>query len=152
MAVWFPFGANHSIMADGKVLIVEDDLLLAMVEERMVKRIGFEVVGKAEDGPQAVEMTADLKPDVIIMDITLEEGMDGIEAMQEIRTFSDVPVIYLSGSSDRYNFERAKKTNFVEFLTKPVTSADVKIPLEKAMNQSSEDSESEENHPANPTA
>lgn len=151
MVIWFPFGANHSKMADGKVLIVEDDLLLAMVEERMVKRIGFEVVGKAENGPQAIEKTSELEPDVIIMDITLEEGMDGIEAMEEIRTFSDVPVIYLSGSSDRYNYERAKKTNFVEFLTKPVTSADVKIPLEAVLGKSSGGSESEENHPANST-
>ncbi|TYP93891.1 Response regulator receiver domain-containing protein [Fodinibius salinus] len=138
-------------MADGKVLIVEDDLLLAMVEERMVKRIGFEVVGKAENGPQAIEKTSELEPDVIIMDITLEEGMDGIEAMEEIRTFSDASVIYLSGSSDRYNFERAKKTGFVEFLTKPVTSADVKIPLEKVLGKPSEGSESGENRPANST-
>lgn len=127
-------------MAEGKVLIVEDDLLLAMVEERMIKKMGFKVAGKAKNGPEAVEMTRRFEPDVIIMDITLEEGMDGVEAMQEIRSFSDVPVVYLSGSSDRYNYERAKKTNFVEFLTKPVTSADVRQPLIDAVSGASSSS------------
>ena len=50
------------------------------------------------------------------------DKIDGVEAMQKIRENSDVPVIYLSGSADRYHYERAKKTGFTEFLKKPITS------------------------------
>lgn len=117
----------------GKVFIVEDDLLLSMVEERLIKKLGYEVVGKADSGVDAVEQIAKLKPDVIVMDISLNGEIDGVDTMQKIREKSSVPVIYLSGSGDRYHYERAKKTGFTDFLTKPVTSADLKEPLLSAL-------------------
>lgn len=118
----------------GKVLIVEDDMLLSMVEERLIKRLGFEVIGKVTKGVDAIKKQEELKPDIIVMDISLKGDMDGIEAMETIRKKSDVPVIYLSGSGDRYSLERAKKTGFTDFLTKPVTGGDLKEPLYSAMN------------------
>mgnify|MGYP002761100678 CR=1 FL=1 len=118
----------------GKVLIVEDDMLLSMVEERLIKRLGFEVIGKVTKGKEAIEKQEELNPDIIVMDISLKGDMDGIEAMEAIREKSDVPVIYLSGSGDRYSLERAKKTGFTDFLTKPVTGGDLKEPLYSAMN------------------
>ena len=118
----------------GRVLIVEDDMLLSMVEERLIKNIGLEVVGKATKGEDAVKKAEELQPDVIVMDISLKGDMDGIETMEAIRKNSDVPVIYLSGSGDRYSYERAKKTNFTDYLTKPVTSGDLEGPLMTAIN------------------
>lgn len=117
----------------GKVLIVEDDMLLSMVEERLIKKLGFDVVGKVAKGCDAIDKASELKPDVIVMDISLKGSMDGIETMETIREESGVPVIYLSGSSDRYHYERAKKTGFVGYLTKPITSNDLKGPLFSAM-------------------
>ena len=117
----------------GRVLIVEDDMLLSMVEERLIKKLGYEVVGKVTKATDAIDKTGELDPDVIIMDILLNGEMDGIEAMENIRKSSDVPVIYLSGSSDRYYLERAKKTGFAGFLTKPVTGNDLKKPLNLAV-------------------
>lgn len=119
----------------GRVLIVEDDMLLSMVEERLIQKLGFDVVGKIDNGPDAIEKTEELDPDVIVMDISLKGDMDGIEAMQVIRENSSVPVIYLSGSGDRYFYERAKKTGFTDFLTKPVTGGELKSPLLAAMGQ-----------------
>ena len=121
----------------GRVLIVEDDMLLSMVEERLVSKLGYSVVGKVTSGADAVSKAGDLTPDVVIMDISLKGDMDGIEAMEEIRKNSDVSVIYLSGSGDRYSYERAKKTGFTEFLTKPVTAGDLKEPLAEALNSDS---------------
>lgn len=118
----------------GKVLIVEDDMLLSMVEERLIKRLGFEVIGKVTKGKEAIKKQEELNPDIIVMDISLKGDMDGIEAMEAIREKSDVPVIYLSGSGDRYSLERAKKTGFTDFLTKPITGGDLKEPLYSAMN------------------
>lgn len=124
----------------GRVLIVEDDMLLSMVEERLVKKLGFDVIGKATNGAEAVEKSQELSPDIIIMDISLKGEMDGIETMEAIRKSSGVPVIYLSGSSDRYNLERAKKTGFTDYLTKPVTSGDLKEPLISALHSKSQQS------------
>ncbi len=119
-------------MAVKRVLIVEDDMLLSLVEERLIQKLGHEVVAKVGTGQEAIERTRELQPDLIIMDIVLKGEMDGIQAMEEIRKESDVPVVYLSGNSDRFNYERAKKTGFTDYLIKPITSQDLKKPLNKA--------------------
>lgn len=126
---------------NGRVLIVEDDMLLSMVEERLIKRLGYEVVGKVTKGAEAIEKVAKLKPDIIVMDISLKGDLDGIDTMEAIRQKSDVPVIYLSGSGDRYSVERAKKTGFTDFLTKPVTGGDLKEPLFAAMKNGSQNNQ-----------
>jgi CheY-like chemotaxis protein len=137
----------------GRVLIVEDDLLLSMVEERLVQKLGYCVVGKAEKGSEAVTKVAELNPDIVIMDISLKGEIDGIEAMQKIRENSCVPVIYLSGSADRYHYERAKKTNFIDFLEKPITSNQLEKPLESALYESDSRQKSDsENHRYNKSA
>ena len=120
---------------NGRVLIVEDDMLLSMVEERLITKLGYDVVGKVTNGSEAIEKAGELNPDVIVMDISLKGEMDGIETVGKIRQSSDVPVIYLSGSGDRYSYERAKKTGFTEFLKKPITTNDLKEPLHTAIEE-----------------
>lgn len=119
--------------AGKRILIVEDDMLLALVEERLIQKLGYEVAGKTGSGEEAVQLAGELRPDLILMDIVLKGDMDGIEAMSEIRKHSDVPVIYLSGNSDRFNFERARKTEFTDYLIKPVTINDLRKPIAKAI-------------------
>lgn len=123
-----------------RILIVEDDMLLSLVEERLIEKFGHHVVGKTGSGEEAVEKFVELKPDLILMDIVLKGEMDGIQAMQEIRQLSDVPVIYLSGNSDRYNYERAKQTEFTDYLVKPISSSDLAGPLDRAFSQNNETS------------
>lgn len=118
-----------------KVLIVEDDKLLALVEERLVERLGFEVVGTAASGEDAVSLVRENQPDIILMDISLKGEMDGIDAVEIIRKKYNTPVIYLSGNSDKFNYERAKKTNFIDYLVKPVTADDLVGPLKKAVSE-----------------
>jgi len=117
-----------------RVLIVEDDMLLSFVEERILKKLGYQVVDKVTTGADAVSKACELNPDVIIMDIQLKGEMDGIEAMNKIRKSSNIPVIYLSGNSDRANYKRAEDTNFAGYLVKPVTAKDLEQPLEKVFN------------------
>ncbi|MDZ7691602.1 MAG: response regulator [Balneolaceae bacterium] len=114
------------------VLIVEDDMLLSLVEERLIEKLGHTVIGKAGSGEEAIQKQKELEPDLILMDIVLKGELDGIEAMKEIRKTSDVPVIYLSGNSDRYNYDRAKQTEFTDYLVKPISSRDLIGPLNKA--------------------
>ncbi len=117
----------------GNVFIVEDDMLLSLVEERLLMKLGYSVTGKAVSGEEAIKKVKDAKPDVILMDISLSGEMDGIDTMTEIRNFSSVPVIYLSGNTDQLNLERAKKTHYVEYLVKPITENDLVEPLKKAL-------------------
>lgn len=119
----------------GTVLIVEDDLLLALVEDRLVVKLGYQVVGNAVHGEEAVEKVKLYDPDVVIMDISLKGSIDGIEAVHQIREFSDVPVIYLSGNAEKRTMERARKTNFLIFLLKPISANQLVGPLKKAMKQ-----------------
>lgn len=117
----------------GNVFIVEDDMLLSLVEERLLIKLGYSVIGKAVSGEEAVSKIRAAKPDAILMDISLNGSMDGIDTMTEIRNFSSVPVIYLSGNSDQLNLERAKKTRYVDYLVKPITEHDLVEPLKRAM-------------------
>ncbi len=113
------------------VLIVEDDLILNLLYEGYLEKLGFETEGELVYGKTAVETTRRVEPDLIIMDIALEGEMDGIEAMEEIRKFSDIPVIYITGNSDLYNVKRAKKTGYIDFLMKPITFQDLKKSIEE---------------------
>lgn len=124
-------------LTKGRVLLVEDDKLLMLVSERLMDKLGYEVVGNAQTASEAVTAVRELDPDLVIMDISLNGEKDGIEAMADIRSFSDIPVIFLSGSSDGESYDRAKETGFVDFLVKPVAAEDLVGPLNRAMNPQS---------------
>jgi len=108
-------------------------MLLSLVEERLLMKLGYTVIGKSVAGEDAVPKIKATKPDAILMDISLSGKMDGIDTMMEVRSFSSVPVIYLSGNSDQLNLERAKKTHYVDYLVKPITEHDLIEPLKKAI-------------------
>lgn len=120
-----------------KVMIVEDNLLLSIVEERMVKKLGFEVVGKAMSGEEALAKINKVRPEILIMDIQLAGTLDGIETVQQIRKDkNDIPVVFLSGNNDSNLLEKAKKLNCIDFLIKPVTASILLEPLERASEMS----------------
>jgi CheY-like chemotaxis protein len=102
------------------VLIVEDDMILSMVLERMIVKLDYSVVGKTTTGQEAIDSALKLNPDLILMDIQLKDDIDGITAMAEIRNSLDIPVIYITGNSDDFNLSRAKKTDFIDYLIKPI--------------------------------
>ncbi len=74
------------------VLIVEDDMIISMVLEQMIEKVGHHVIDKATTGQKAVELALKLSPDIILMDIQLKDDVDGITAMQKIRKSSAVPL------------------------------------------------------------
>lgn len=119
-------------LTDKKVLIVEDDMIISMVLERMIKKLGHQVVKKVIAGQDAIDSFFELEPDLILMDIQLKDNIDGITAMQKIREESDVHVIYITGNSDQYNLERAQKTDFVDYLVKPIQMSHLKKSISKA--------------------
>lgn len=112
-----------------KVMIVEDDLILNLLYESYLERLGFDAEGELVYGKTAIETAQNLNPDLIIMDISLEGEIDGIDAMHEIRKFSDVPVIYITGNSDPYHVKRAEETDYLDYLTKPIEFDDLKTAI-----------------------
>ncbi len=123
---------ENNIIQDKKVLIVEDDMIISMVLERMILKLGHKVINKVITGQGAIDSARDMDPDLILMDIQLKDDIDGISAMQKIRENSAVHVIYITGNSDQYNLSRAKKTNFVEYLVKPIQMSHLKKSISKA--------------------
>lgn len=113
------------------VMIVEDDLILNLLYESYLEKLGYDAEGELVYGKTAIEVAKKIQPDLILMDISLEGEIDGIEAMKRIREFSDVPVIYITGNSDPYHVQRAKETGYVDYLVKPIEFKDLKESIEK---------------------
>jgi CheY-like chemotaxis protein len=108
-----------------RILIVEDELIIALMIERMVQNLGHTVIEKVTTGNAAIEAAKKHNPDIILMDIRLQGEMDGIEAMSEIRRTSNVPVIYITGNSDENYRKRIEESKPLDFLTKPITQGDL---------------------------
>lgn len=123
--------------ASKNILIVEDDLILSYVLEKYLKDLKHHVIGSAASGEQAIDKARELQPDVILMDIKLMGKTDGIEAVEEIRRFLEVPVIYITGNSDPYNKSRAEEVGFHDYLIKPITMTDLKSSLERLIKNGS---------------
>lgn len=114
-----------------KVLIVEDDMIIALVNRRYIESLGHQVVQSVRSGPDAIEAAKKYSPDIILMDIRIAGAMDGITAMEEIRKFSTAGVIYLTGNSEPSTKERAEKTNMLAFCAKPISLPDLKNVFDK---------------------
>lgn len=117
------------------VLIVEDDMIISMVLERMIIKLGHQVVDKVITGQGAIDSFFEHNPDLILMDIQLKDDIDGICAMQKIRKKSDVPVIYITGNSDKYNYKKAQETDFIDYLVKPIRLNHLKESINKAFSR-----------------
>lgn len=102
------------------VLIVEDNVLIALQLMQALRRAGFDALASAANGADAVQAVRQHPPDLIVMDIRLMGDMDGIDAMQAIRAFSNVPVIFATGHAERAFRERAQVFSPVAFLVKPL--------------------------------
>ncbi|MEP1305520.1 MAG: response regulator [Balneola sp.] len=114
------------------VLIVEDDKVLSLLLSKMIERLDYKVVGTYAKGSDAIKKAKELVPDLVLMDIMLEDDIDGIEATLEFQKSNKTSkVIYITGNSDSYNRDRANATEFVDYLVKPVSIDDLKSSINK---------------------
>jgi CheY-like chemotaxis protein len=114
-----------------RILIVEDDFILSLVNKKNLQLMGHTIVACVTNGPAAIEAVKIYKPDVILMDIRLDGEMNGIEAMRKISLFSDVPAIYLTGNSDEESRGQAATTNMIGFCVKPIHFGQLEAILKK---------------------
>jgi len=108
-----------------KVLIVEDEMIISLLIERMVTNLGHEVVDKVTSGEDAITTAKENDIDLILMDIRLQGELDGVEAMLKIREIKNTPVIYISGNTDAVHREKIEQTDYIEFLSKPITLSEL---------------------------
>lgn len=112
-------------MSKKKVLIVEDEMIISLLIEEMVKSLGHEVIGKVTTGEEAVSQAMEKVPDLILMDIRLQGEMNGIEAMSRIKQTTDIPVIYITGNTDKMYRDKVNDSEYLAFLTKPISINDL---------------------------
>jgi len=116
-----------------RVLIVEDDPLIAEDISESLKEIGYIIAGMAYDSDEAFTMLRTCNPDIVILDINLESQKDGIEIGEYIQTNMQIPFIYLTSYSDKSTLERAKKTRPMAYIVKPFDERDLYTALEIAL-------------------
>ena len=118
--------------APRRVLIAEDEALIRLDLAEMLAEEGFEVVGQAVDGEQAVAMATELRPDLVIMDVKMPKK-DGIDAAGEIVAEQIAPVVILTAFSQRELIERARDAGAMAYLVKPFSKADLLPAIELAV-------------------
>lgn len=105
-----------------RILIVEDDMIIAANISLQLSNLGYEVTGIETKAEEAVHHALETKPDIILMDIQLKGQTSGIDAAKAIRKFLDIPLIYLTANVDDASFQKAKETHPYAFLGKPFTN------------------------------
>lgn len=114
-----------------KVLIAEDDLVIAQDIRNTLEENGYSVVSMAATGKDAVKMTESEKPDLILMDINLRGKMNGIDAAEIIQKSNNVPIIFVTGLTDDESFLHAYLTKPAAYLTKPFKRVDLLKKIDK---------------------
>ncbi len=121
-------------MPDYRVLVVEDEGVVAMNTKLALIGMGFSVLPIAISGPSAIKIASEHKPDVILMDIRLRGEIDGIETTERLRTEGmEMPVIYITAHTDDVTKKRAASTNPSAFLEKPADDKKLKRAIMKAL-------------------
>ena len=116
-----------------KILIVEDEAIVAMDLEDRISALGFDTVGPVARGDDAVRLVHDQSPDLVLMDIQIQGDMDGVQTADMIHKECDIPVIFLTANSDEATLERAKATGPLAYLLKPVEDRDLRNAIDVAL-------------------
>ncbi len=122
-------------MNEVKILIVEDELIIAKGLSRKLKKLGYAGLDIVSSGEAALEKIAEIQPDLVLMDIVIKGKMDGIEAAVKIHELYNIPVIYLTAYADDNTLERARTSGSYGYILKPYKErelhAAIKMTLQK---------------------
>jgi len=120
-------------MEKAKILIVEDEAIIAMELESQLQSLGYEVISIVDTGEKAIKKAETDKPDLILMDIRIKGEMDGIDTAEVIRNRFCIPVIFSTAYLDQERIERAKITMPFGYVLKPMQERDLRVTLEMAL-------------------
>ena len=115
-----------------RVLIVDDQFLIVEFLRIWVETYGYEVCGDAASAPLAVQMACDLKPDIVLMDVSLAAGGDGVECARQIQAAHPCSIIFITGADGEATMERVADVNPAAVITKPVDHEELRRALAAA--------------------
>jgi PAS domain S-box-containing protein len=124
---------EETIPASAKILIVEDELIVAMDIGESLKSLGYTVAGIASTSEEAVKYAVERKPDLILMDIRIKGSTDGIDTAKKITSTADLPIIYLTAFADNETLQRAKTTQPFGYILKPFDKKGLHTSIEMAL-------------------
>ncbi len=118
-----------------RVLVVEDEGIIARDIASMLDQLGYEVSGQAGTGADALTLASNVPADLVLMDIKIRGAKDGIETAAEIRELYDIPVVFLTSHADSDTLRRANRTEPFGYVVKPFNEADLKVAIEVGFNR-----------------
>lgn len=118
-----------------KILIVEDEMIIAAKISLQLTNLGYDVSGMVPRGEDALVHIKESVPDIILLDIQLKGKLDGIETAREILQHANIPIIYLTANSDEATFNRAKTTKPAAFISKPFKQLDLQRAIELSISR-----------------
>jgi response regulator NasT len=125
---------SESTAVATRVLVAEDEAIIRMDLAEMLGEAGYDVVGQAGDGEQAVELARSLRPDIVIMDVKMPV-MDGLTAAEQIGAERICPVVMLTAFSQTELVERARDAGVMAYVVKPFTRSDVTPAIDIALSR-----------------
>lgn len=118
-----------------QIMVVEDEYIIAANLQEILETLGYKVLAVASSAAEAIEIATELCPDLVLMDIRLQGEMDGIQAAEQIWNRLQIPIIYITGHSDKSTMERAKMTFPFGYILKPVKGRELYAAIETALNR-----------------
>ncbi len=125
-------------MSSIKILLVEDELLIAKNTKRQLEKLGYTVTDIASSGTVAIQCVRLNQPDLILMDIAIKGHMNGIETAKEIQAIKDIPVIYLTAYADDATIKEAASTGSYGYLMKPLNARELHATIQIVINKHQE--------------
>lgn len=123
------FNTENTGASNFTVLIVEDDLPFAIELDMLVQELGYNVKGRIDNSAEALEAILVDPPDLVLMDINIKGRQSGIEVAEQIKD-KEVPILFISNIEDQALYDRARATNFVGYLVKPVSKYSIRTAIE----------------------
>lgn len=129
-------------MTNARILIVEDEAITVSALKRELASLGYEIAGTASTADEALKTVESQKPDLVLMDITLAGGVNGVVAAVAIRGNFQVPVVFLTAHADDRTMDRAVSAGAFGYVLKPYSGAGLKAAIEMALHKHQTEMES----------
>ena len=117
---------------NARILIVEDESIVQLDLQRRLERLGHSVIGVASKGEEAIAKAAELKPDLVIMDVRLDGSMDGIEAARRIRAEQGTPIVYVTAYASSLD-KVAQQDVFGPCVSKPFRTTELETAISRTL-------------------
>src|SRR6476469_1705260 len=127
-------------MLQSKILIVEDESIIAEDIYDSLISLGYLISGTVYSGEEAIESTAEFRPDLVLMDVKLQGEIDGITAAEEIRSRFQIPVVYLTAYADENTLRRVNGTKPFGYIIKPFDEKNLHTTIQLALHRHQYDS------------